>query len=79
MLIFPFANQTSKYIAGCFYADTSGIFQAKANATAEAEKTPTTTLQAAMNAGSKTQWLLLCRPQGIMEVRYQRLWGRSIS
>ncbi|KAJ3476928.1 hypothetical protein NLI96_g10812 [Meripilus lineatus] len=43
--------------------------KAKPNATAEGtDKTPTTTLQAAMNAGSKTQWLLLCRPQGVMEI-----------
>jgi len=30
----------------------------------------TATLQAAMTAGQKTQWLMLCRPQGVVEVRY---------
>ena len=29
----------------------------------------TATLQAAMTAGQKTQWLMLCRPQGVVEVR----------
>lgn len=29
----------------------------------------TSTLQAVINAGNKSQWLILIRPQGIMEVR----------
>jgi cleavage and polyadenylation specificity factor subunit 1 len=28
----------------------------------------TSTLQAVMAAGPKTQWLMLCRPQGVVEV-----------
>ena len=28
----------------------------------------TSTLQVAMMAGQKTQWLMLCRPQGVVEV-----------
>lgn len=62
-------QQTSRYIAGGFYADTSEIFQSKANAEGS-EKASTGTLQAAMNAGNNTQWLLLCRPQGVMEVMF---------
>ena len=27
-----------------------------------------------MNAGTKTQWLLLCRPQGVLEVRHSYLY-----
>lgn len=60
--------QTSKYIAGCFYADTSGVFQSKANASAEGPEKTVTTLQGAVTAGSKSQWLFLVRPQGVMEV-----------
>ncbi|KAI0088958.1 CPSF A subunit region-domain-containing protein [Irpex rosettiformis] len=65
----PMGEKTSKYIAGCFFNDTSGIFQPKLNAgTDGADQNMTSTLQSAMNAGAKTQWLLLVRPQGILEI-----------
>lgn len=61
--------QTSRYVAGCFFNDTSGVFQSKLNENAAAaDSNMTSTLQTAMDAGSKTQWLLLCRPQGVLEV-----------
>ena len=62
------APQTSRYIAGCFYTDTSGVFRSELNAAAGDAGKHTTTLQAAMNAGTRTQWLILCRPQGVLEV-----------
>ena len=63
--------QTSKYIAGCFFSDTTGVFKTKAAADGSAaDPNVTSTLQSAMNAGTKTQWLLLCRPQGVLEVRH---------
>ena len=43
--------QTSRYIAGCFYTDTSGLFQTFLNEQAPAENV-TSTLQGAMNACS---------------------------
>ena len=61
-------TQTSKYIAGCFYADTSGVFQSKTNASAEGPEKTVTTLQSVVTAGTKSQWLVLVRPQGVMEV-----------
>ncbi|TCD71004.1 mRNA cleavage and polyadenylation factor subunit [Steccherinum ochraceum] len=65
----PMGEKTSRYIAGCFYADSSGIFQSKPNAAVDgSDKAGTATLQAAMNAGANSQWLLLCRPQGVMEI-----------
>ncbi|CAL1708463.1 unnamed protein product [Somion occarium] len=65
----PMGEKTSKYVAGCFYADTSGVFRSKPNSTAESsEKTVTSTLQTVVAAGGKTQWLLLVRPQGVMEI-----------
>ncbi|KAH8089926.1 CPSF A subunit region-domain-containing protein [Cristinia sonorae] len=65
----PMGEKTSRYIAGCFYADASGIFQSKPNAAVEgSDKSGTATLQAAMNAGANSQWLLLCRPQGVLEI-----------
>ena len=63
----PMGEKTSKYSAGCFYTDTSGIFHAEVNAAAPETAKNTTTLQAAMNAGTRTQWLILCHPQGVME------------
>ena len=61
--------QTSKYIAGCFFANTTGIFSAKVNVAAAADLNVTSMLQNVMNAGAKTQWSLLCRPPGVLEVR----------
>ncbi|KAI0062778.1 hypothetical protein BV25DRAFT_1855577 [Artomyces pyxidatus] len=68
----PMGEKTSRYIAGSFYTDDTGIFQAHVNANATAAngdgQAATSTLQAAMNAGQKSQWLVLCRPQGVMEI-----------
>ncbi|KIP11832.1 hypothetical protein PHLGIDRAFT_98931 [Phlebiopsis gigantea 11061_1 CR5-6] len=64
----PMGEKTSKYIAGCFFTDSTGIFNARANAAAAADKNVTSTLQNVINAGAKTQWLLLCRPQGVLEI-----------
>ncbi|KAI0259707.1 CPSF A subunit region-domain-containing protein [Gloeopeniophorella convolvens] len=68
----PMGEKTSRYIAGSFFTDSTGIFKTRANENADAangETQPTTsTLQAAMNAGQKTQWLMLCRPQGVVEI-----------
>ncbi|KAI0784088.1 CPSF A subunit region-domain-containing protein [Abortiporus biennis] len=65
----PMGEKTSKYVAGCFYADATGVFESKPNPNFEgADKAVTSTLQAAVNAGSQSQWLILCRPQGVMEI-----------
>lgn len=59
--------QTSRYVAGGFFTDTSGLLQTFVNEQAPAENV-TSTLQGAMNAGNKSQWLILVRPQGVVEV-----------
>ncbi|KAF9818061.1 hypothetical protein IEO21_03022 [Rhodonia placenta] len=64
----PMGDKTSKYISGCFFTDTSGIFKTYQNTHASTSEDATSTLQAVMNAGSKTQWLILCRPQGVVEI-----------
>ncbi|KAI0699171.1 CPSF A subunit region-domain-containing protein [Cerioporus squamosus] len=63
----PMGEKTSRYLAGYFYTDTSGLFQTFLNVEVPAE-TPTSTLQGAMNAGSRSQWLVLVRPQGVVEI-----------
>ena len=65
-----YSLQTSKYLAGCFYTDTSGIFQTHQNAEASGTEGVTSTLQAAMDSGKKSQWLILVRPQGVVEVTF---------
>jgi hypothetical protein len=57
--------------------DSTGIFQTRVNeqglfANGDAQPA-TSTLQSAMNAGQKTQWLMLCRPQGVVEVRVRHV------
>lgn len=59
--------KTSRYVAGGFFTDTSGLLQTFVNEQAPAENV-TSTLQGAMNAGNKSQWLILVRPQGVVEV-----------
>jgi len=65
-------SQTSRYLAGCFYVDSTGLFEGNLT-TSVALNGTTTTLQAAVNAGSKGQSLVLIRPQGVMEVRAPHL------
>jgi len=59
-------------MAGSFFNDTTGIFKTLVNENASAAngdaQLATSTLQVAMTAGQKTQWLMLCRPQGVVEV-----------
>lgn len=59
--------QASRYLAGCFYVDSTGLFESNLT-TSVTLNGPTTTLQAAVNAGSRGQSLVLVRPQGVMEV-----------
>lgn len=65
--------QNSRYVAGCFFTDTSGIFETFVNPSMTAAGTNgtdsnVTTLQAAVDSGKRSQWLVLVRPQGVMEV-----------
>jgi len=66
------SRKTSRYIAGSFFNDTTGIFETRVNENASAGNSDaqlaTSTLQVAMTAGQKTQWLMLSRPQGVVEV-----------
>ncbi|KAA1478696.1 hypothetical protein DENSPDRAFT_845850 [Dentipellis sp. KUC8613] len=67
----PMGEKTSRYIAGSFFTDTCGLFQTHHNPADDGEaagQAATSTLQAVMNAGQRTQWLILCRPQGVMEI-----------
>ncbi|KAI0646665.1 CPSF A subunit region-domain-containing protein [Trametes meyenii] len=63
----PMGDKSSRYLTGCFYTDTGGLFQTFLNEQAPAE-TVTSTLQGAMNAGGSSQWLVLARPQGVVEI-----------
>ncbi|KAI0313592.1 CPSF A subunit region-domain-containing protein [Amylostereum chailletii] len=68
----PMGEKTSRYVAGSFHTDTTGLFRLQ---TTDDPTSPTagpqgntSTLQMAMDAGQKSQWLILCRPQGVMEI-----------
>ncbi|KAI0754932.1 CPSF A subunit region-domain-containing protein [Daedaleopsis nitida] len=63
----PMGEKTSRYLAGYFYTDTSGLFQTLMNEEAPGEAA-TSTLNGAMNPGTKSQWLILVRPQGVVEI-----------
>lgn len=65
-------TQISRYTAGCFFLDKSGVFEIQANPTgaqgAASQKTGTGSLESAVDSQRGTQWLILCRPQGVVEV-----------
>jgi cleavage and polyadenylation specificity factor subunit 1 len=58
-------------MASRFFTDTISLFDTETTETtpaaAHADKN-TSTLQAAVAIGNRSQWLMLVRPQGIMEV-----------
>ncbi|KAJ2917885.1 hypothetical protein MD484_g2498, partial [Candolleomyces efflorescens] len=64
----PMGDRTSRYLAGCFYTDVSGLFEQHYHNEAPSADAATATLQAVVNAGAKSQWLLLVRPQGVLEM-----------
>lgn len=62
--------QTSRYTAGCFFSDTSATFQNRSTAEQAAngtEKNAHATVESVVNSDTRSQWLLLVRPQGVME------------
>ncbi|KAF8520929.1 CPSF A subunit region-domain-containing protein [Hysterangium stoloniferum] len=65
-------DKTSRYLAASFVTDQTGLFKLANNPGATHGKSKlkgqTTTLEAATDASRGTQWLMLCRPQGVMEI-----------
>jgi cleavage and polyadenylation specificity factor subunit 1 len=61
-------EKASRYIAGCFFTDTSGFFETKSKDDDDSTADKTSTLPAVMSASKRTQWLVLVRPHGILEV-----------
>ncbi|KAK7059173.1 mRNA cleavage and polyadenylation factor subunit [Paramarasmius palmivorus] len=71
----PMGEKSSRYLAGCFFTDTTGLFMGNhhtnvppPSATSEKNGNVTSTLQAVVSADNRTQWLMLVRPQGVMEI-----------
>ncbi|KAG8216364.1 CPSF A subunit region-domain-containing protein [Butyriboletus roseoflavus] len=69
----PMGEKSSRYLAGCFYTDTSNAFEMATTdgtvaASSNADNNITSTLQAAVTTGHNSQWLVLIRPQGVMEI-----------
>lgn len=59
--------------------DQSGLFRTAYNPTAlhgkSKGKNQTITLEAATDVNRGSQWLVLCRPQGVMEVNFAQSWA----
>ncbi|KAH8116054.1 cleavage factor protein [Phellopilus nigrolimitatus] len=68
----PMGEKVSRYSAGCFFSDQSGIFELhtnpKSTASDNKQKGATASLESAVDAQRGTQWLILCRPQGVIEI-----------
>ncbi|GJJ10703.1 hypothetical protein Clacol_004930 [Clathrus columnatus] len=65
-------EKSSRYLAASFCTDQANLLKLGYNPTSVQSKNKgkgqTTTLEAATDANRGTQWLVLCRPQGIMEI-----------
>lgn len=61
----PMGDKSSRYLAGCFYLDYTRLFDSQFEGGQSAGLT--STIQS-VSAGSRSQWLVLLRPQGIMEI-----------
>ncbi|KAF8633074.1 hypothetical protein AX15_001523 [Amanita polypyramis BW_CC] len=61
----PMGDKVSRYLAGCFYLDSTRLFDSQYEGSQGV--TVTSTVQS-VSAGSRSQWLALLRPQGIMEI-----------
>ncbi|KAI6021714.1 CPSF A subunit region-domain-containing protein [Pisolithus microcarpus] len=56
----PMGEKASRYLAGCFFTDSNGIFElATTDVAPNHDRNATTTLQAVVSAGSHSQWLVL--------------------
>lgn len=64
----PMGEKTSRYLAGCFFNDTSGVFQTRQNSKVVSNGSSKTSTLTNVTSGGTTQWLILCRPQGIIEI-----------
>ncbi|TDL22024.1 hypothetical protein BD410DRAFT_828742 [Rickenella mellea] len=73
----PMGGKISRYLAACFCSDQSGIFQTTHTLTASTSNTSavdgqaasaTTSVEATVDPNRGTQWLIVCRPQGVLEI-----------
>ncbi|KAH7107502.1 CPSF A subunit region-domain-containing protein [Auriculariales sp. MPI-PUGE-AT-0066] len=60
-------DKASRYLAASFYQDQSGLFKVAARK-GSTQGTAAMTIETAMDEGRGSQWLLLCRPQGVIEI-----------
>jgi hypothetical protein len=64
-------------LAGCFFNDSDGVFQTRQNSKVVSNGSSKTSTLTNVTSGGTTQWLILCRPQGVVEVRetsYHKDW-----
>ncbi|THH10614.1 hypothetical protein EW145_g1206 [Phellinidium pouzarii] len=71
----PMGEKVSRYSAGSFFSDKSGVFELYANTTStnpeasdSKQKSASASLESAVDTQRGTQWLVLCRPQGVVEL-----------
>jgi hypothetical protein len=57
--------QSSRYLTGCFYLDATQLFDSQFEGS---QNTVNTSTVPSVSAGSRSQWLVLLRPQAVMEV-----------
>ncbi|KIL64860.1 hypothetical protein M378DRAFT_77599 [Amanita muscaria Koide BX008] len=61
----PMGEKSSRYLSGCFFVDSTRLFESQYEGSLSTAMTSTVQ---SVSAGSRSQWLILLRPQGIMEI-----------
>ncbi|KAL1736023.1 CPSF A subunit region-domain-containing protein [Schizophyllum commune] len=63
----PMGEKSSRYTAGGFFTDTAGVLKVY-HQNADANTETTVPMHSVVDASSKSQWLVLVRPQGVVEI-----------
>ncbi|KAJ6612805.1 CPSF A subunit region-domain-containing protein [Mycena sp. CBHHK59/15] len=69
----PMGDKSSRYLTGCFYSDTNGLLDsclestAVPNSAVSVDKNQTSTVSG-VSSGNRSKWLILVRPQGVVEI-----------
>ncbi|KAJ7757023.1 CPSF A subunit region-domain-containing protein [Mycena metata] len=69
----PMGDKSSRYLTGCFFSDLTGLFDGCLESTTipdsavSADKNLTSTLSG-IGSGNRSKWLVLVRPQGVVEI-----------
>ncbi|KAJ7135425.1 CPSF A subunit region-domain-containing protein [Mycena crocata] len=63
----PMGDKTSRYLTGCFFSDSTGLFDGCLESNAVPNSAVSVTLSG-VGSGNRSKWLILVRPSGVVEI-----------